>query len=252
MTNRKSGIECIEISKSFGEHRGLKTVSLTVLSGAITVLVGPNGSGKTTLLKILSTLYPPTSGRAFVSGRDTEKEASAVKRITGFVPSEERSFYWRLTGRQNLRFFGALYGLTGERADERVEEILVDFGLKEKGDVRFSNYSTGMKQALGIARALLHDPQVLLLDEPFRSLDRNMEKRIIDLLRQRAREKGTSILMATHDLSGAEALADRVALIEEGQIRAEGTPGRLAEAGGLPPSSSLAAIVARYSGRDER
>ena len=244
-------VKCIELSKFFGKNRAADDLNLTVKEGSIVSLVGGNGSGKTTLLKILATLVAPSSGSARIFGIDTLENPNSLRQMIGFVPSEERSFYWRLTGRQNLRFFAALHGLGGAEAADRLESLLESVGLKDRGDELFSTYSTGMKQALGIARALLHDPQLLLLDEPFRSLDLETEDRVRNMLLRLVREEGKTILMASHNLREVETLADRVVIMKEGRIMAEGSRDDLQQLSGLT-SSDLGAICNYFSRNGEK
>ena len=199
----------------------LKGINLKIKKGEFFGLLGPNGAGKTTLIKILATLVLPTSGKAFVSGYDVEKEGNLVRKAIGYAVSEERSSYWRLTGRQNLEFFAALNNLKGSQAKKRTEEVIELTGLKDDADRTFKDYSTGMKQKLGIARGLLTDPQVLFLDEPTKSLDPNTARNLRDFIKNEiVRKRGKTVLFATHNLSEAESLCDRIAIIDKGIIKA--------------------------------
>jgi len=206
------------------ETWALKDVSLQVPEGAIFGLLGPNGAGKTTLLKILSCLILPTGGTVKVGGHETRRNDGAIQRILGFVSSDERSFYWRLTGRQNLRFFGSLYQIHGKLLSDRISYLLDRLELGEQADKPFGDYSSGMKQRLAMARALLHDPPILLLDEPTRSLDpisaKHLRRFIADELN--GREKKT-LLLATHNLQEAEQLCHRVAVLSGGRVLGEGS-----------------------------
>jgi ABC-2 type transport system ATP-binding protein len=201
----------------------LQAVSLEVSAGSIVGLLGPNGAGKTTLLKILAGLILPTAGTARVGGWDTRADERKVKGALGLMTSDERSFYWRLTGRQNLRFFGSLHGLHGRTLEERIRYLLHRLELEEPADKPFGDYSSGMKQRLAMARALLHDPPVLLLDEPTRSLDpisaKHLRRFIADELHGR---EGKALLLATHNLPEAEQLCERVAVLSGGRILAAG------------------------------
>ncbi|MBN2134868.1 MAG: ABC transporter ATP-binding protein, partial [Acidobacteria bacterium] len=149
----------------------VQDVSLNIKEGEFFGLLGANGAGKTTLIKLLCSLVIPTSGSAGIFGHDILKEEQAVKKLVGLVSSEERSFYWRLTGRENLEFFAALYHLDISQAGRRIDELLRIVGLDKHADVRFQGYSTGMRQKLAIARGLLSEPKILFVDEPTRSLD---------------------------------------------------------------------------------
>ena len=178
----------------------LRGVDLRVRQGEIFALLGPNGAGKTTLLKIFSSLILPDAGQAKVAGHDTIHE-NLVKRRLGLVNSDERSFYWRLTARQNLRFFARLYDVPGKRIDSRIDELLARVDMADAADRQFSGYSSGMKQRIAIARALLHDPEVLLMDEPTSSLDpasaRRLRQFILDELNGR---DGKTVVLASHNL----------------------------------------------------
>ena len=203
--------------------QALTGVDLQVREGEIFGLLGPNGAGKTTLLKVLSCLILPDKGRARILGLDTVHE-TRVKRLIGLVHSDERSFYWRLSARENLRFFARLYDLPGSRIDSRIDELLERVDMTEPADRPFSGYSSGMKQRVSIARALLHDPPILLMDEPTRSLDPGTALRLRDyVLEKLKRRDGKTILIATHNLREAETMADRVAIIAQGRVQEVGT-----------------------------
>lgn len=201
-------------------------ISLHVPPGELFGLLGPNGAGKTTLVKMLCTLVQPSTGTAVVAGHDL-RQSGAIRAAVGLVVSDERSFYWRLTARQNLTFFAALYGLGGPAARERVQTVLGDVQLAKVAERRFSSFSSGMRQRLAIARALLHRPRVLFLDEPSRSLDPTATQKLHTLILQLRQEQSMTIFLITHDLAEAEKLCDRVALMHQGQIRAIGAPDRL-------------------------
>jgi ABC-2 type transport system ATP-binding protein len=201
----------------------LRGVDLQVETGEIFGLLGPNGAGKTTLLKTLSCLILPDRGSVAIGGVDSRHER-LVKRKIGLAQSDERSFYWRLTARENLRFFARLYDIEGRRIDARIDELLQVVQMTEAADRPFSGYSSGMKQRIAIARALLHDPPILLMDEPTRSLDpdsaRSLRAFITDVLR---RDRAKTIVLATHNLHEAESLSDRVAILVRGRVRQVGT-----------------------------
>lgn len=210
----------------------LDGLDLRVERGRVFCLLGPNGAGKTTLIKILATLVLPDGGRAEVDGRDVAREPGPAKRAVGYAVGEERSFYWRLTGRQNLEFFGALYGLRGPARDRRIAEVLGLVGLEAAADLRFNAYSTGMKQMLAFARSLLADAPILLVDEPTRSLDPLAAERIRAFLREElAGRQGKTVLWATHDLGEAADRADDIAVISRGRIRLQGPAASLAAGG---------------------
>ncbi len=203
--------------------RALRGVDLTVRRGEILSLLGPNGAGKTTLIKIFTCLVLPDEGQARVGGFDTERERD-VKPQIGLVHSDERSFYWRLSARQNLRFFARLYEVPGPRIEARIAELLDRVGMTEAADRPFSTYSSGMKQKIAIVRAMLHDPPILFMDEPTRSLDPASSLSLRRFIRDELQARdGKTILIATHDLSEAESISDRIAILVGGRMRQVGT-----------------------------
>jgi ABC-2 type transport system ATP-binding protein len=248
MGNLRSAVHCRDLGKTFRSATILRDIHLAVPQGSILGLVGPNGAGKTTLLKILATLVTPSSGDAFVCGRHVVKEADAVRRMIGYVSSEERSFFWRLRGRDNLLFFASLQGVTGRDAHRRIDRVLTEVGLTGMGSRRFHEYSTGMKQALGIARGMLHDPPVLLLDEPTRSLSPNVAREVRALLRRQAETEGKTILISSHNLKEVEDLADQVAILHQGVLRAIGALAELKAEAGTASSADLDTLFDHYTG----
>jgi ABC-2 type transport system ATP-binding protein len=201
----------------------LDHVSLTIPTREIHGLLGPNGAGKTTLVKILSTVLTPTSGRARVLGHDVVEETQAVRPLIGIVFGGERGLYWRLTGRQNLEYWGALYKLSGRAARTRAAGLLERVGLAEKADERVEKYSRGMKQRLHLARGLMGDGQVLFLDEPTTGMDPLAAREFRALIGE-LRGEGRTVLLATHDMAEAETVCDRVTLIDRGKIIATESP----------------------------
>ncbi len=202
----------------------LHEVSFEVANGEIVGLLGPNGAGKTTLLKIISGMLYPSSGSVFVEGNRVSESSSAVRRRIGVVTSDERSFYWRLTGRENLHFFATLYSLPRKEAIERVESLLKLLHLADAGDRRFDSYSSGMKQRLAIARGLLNSPKIVLYDEPTRAVDPATARDIRNWIKDsKFRTATTSHLIATNQLGEAELLCDRLVILNRGQIIASGT-----------------------------
>jgi ABC-2 type transport system ATP-binding protein len=207
----------------------LRGVSLRVRYGEVVGLLGPNGAGKTTTIKILSTLLLQDSGEAYVCGYDVVKEAQRVRRVIGIMISVEKGFYGRLTGRENLIYFGYLYGLEGRELTDRVSYLLDLVGLSELGgsDRLYEEFSLGMKARLALARALLKDPPVLLLDEPTLGLDIPSARRIRSLVKDLARREGKAVLYTSHNMLEVEQVCDRVVLIDRGVVVAEGTPEEL-------------------------
>jgi ABC-2 type transport system ATP-binding protein len=190
--------------------KALQGISLHIRPGEIFGLLGPNGAGKTTLIKILATLVLPDRGEARVCGYDILTQPHQVRRHIGLVHTSERSFYWRLTGRQNLSFFATLHNLSGSEKKRQVEALLETVGLQEKADYAVMKYSSGQQQRLALARALLSEPQVLLMDEPTRSLDPLAASGLRRLTQQTlARKQNKTVLWCTHNLQEAHRRRDR-------------------------------------------
>ncbi len=208
------------------EVEAVRAVSFTIEQGELFGLLGPNGAGKTTTIKMLITLLIPTAGSARVLGLDVVKDAREVRKRIGYVFGGERGVYERLSGYDNLRYFAELYGVPPKLQKPRIEELLELVGLKGREHERAEGYSRGMKQRLHVARGLLHDPEVLFLDEPTIGLDpvgaRELRSTIASLT-----AAGKTILLTTHYMFEADALCDRIAVISKGKIVAEGTPADL-------------------------
>jgi ABC-2 type transport system ATP-binding protein len=212
----------------------LHDVNLTIAAGEFFGLFGPNGAGKTTLIRILTTLIIPSAGAAEVHGHDVARAPAQVRALVGLVFANEHSFYGRLSGRENLEFFGVLQNLARRAARRRAAELLEWFDLARAADAPFQSYSTGMRQRLNVARALLHDPAVVFLDEPTKGMDVLGAEMLRGLLRHELVERrGKTVVLTTHDVQELEALCDRVGVLERGRVRAVGTPAELAGAGGL-------------------
>ena len=201
----------------------LRDVSLEVEQCELFSLLGPTGAGKTTLIKILCTLVLPTSGSAYVNGYNVTSAGKRIRKSIGYVLGDERSFYWRLTGRQNLKLFATLNNLPSAKADKRIEEIIKVTELNSQIDNMFKNFSAGQKQKMAIARGLLTDPQILFMDEPTKSLDPGVALHFREFIKKElVEEKGKTVFFATHNLSEAEELSDRIAIIHQGKIVACG------------------------------
>src|SRR5215813_8879994 len=206
----------------------LRDVSFEVETGEIFGLIGRNGAGKTTLTKIVATLVQPTIGSVSVRNHDSVQEDELVRREIGLATAEERSFYWRLTSEQNLLFFARLHGLPDREAKQRIRDLFARLELEEVARRRFGELSTGNKQRLAVARAMLASPPVLLLDEPTRSLDPLAAARMRELIRSlAAQDPPVTILLTSHNLAEVETLCARVAIISRGSIRALDTPKKL-------------------------
>ena len=204
----------------------LHDVSLTVGNGEVVGLVGPNGAGKTTLLKIVSTLLQPTTGHVLVDGHDPRRDARAVRDRIGLVLADDRALYWRLTGRENLEFFGVMHGLTQRDARARAGELLDQVGLASRDKLVFG-YSSGMRARLSLARALLTRPPLLLLDEPTRALDPIASAAVGEMLQASAAE-GVAVFLSSHRLDEIETVCDRIVVVTEGAVRFDGTVSELA------------------------
>ena len=206
----------------------LEDVNIQVKPGEFFGLLGRNGAGKTTLIKILCNLVLPSEGEAYVNGCDVTREGKKVRRAIGYVVSEERSFYWRLTGRQNLLFFTKLNNIFGAEAKRRIDKVLALMDLREEADKRFKDYSTGIRQRMAIARALIIDPEILFMDEPTKSLDPSAAEHLKDFIRERiVGEMSKTVLFATHNLHETAELADRIAIIDKARVKACGTIGEI-------------------------
>ena len=202
----------------------LEDVSFQVDRGQLFGLLGPNGAGKTTLIKIFCTLVLPDAGTAFVRGLDVSREGKAVRRSVGYVIGDERSFYWRLTGRQNLKFFATLNNLSAAEADRRIQDLLRLTGLDTHADRLFKDYSTGIRQRLAVARGLLRDPEILFLDEPTRSLDPVASHDLRCFIRERLVEEcKRTVVVSTNDMQEAAQLCQRFAILHGGRVRACGS-----------------------------
>jgi len=220
----------------------LKDVSFSVRYGEVVGLLGPNGAGKTTTIKIISTLLLPDGGEVYVEGFDVVREASEVRRRIGILLSVEKGFYGKLTGWENLEYFGILYGLDRRFLEARLGYLFKLLELDKLGgiDRLFEEFSLGMKARLGLARALLKDPPILLLDEPTLGLDPPSAVKIRSLVRDLARE-GKAILYTTHNMFEAEIVCDRILFIDRGSIVAEGSPSDLKDR--IPKLRSLKITV---------
>ncbi len=199
--------------------RALANISFAIHEGEICGLLGVNGAGKTTLIKILASLITPDEGRVIVQGIDQAVDPAGIRRLVGHVNTNERSFYWRLSGRMNLEFFASLYRLSGEVKHRQVQRMLELVDMTDHAEKRFMTYSTGQKQRLAIARALLSDPTVILLDEPTSSLDLISAGELRRFIREKiVREMGSAALWCTHNLQEAREVCDRILILHRGNV----------------------------------
>jgi ABC-2 type transport system ATP-binding protein len=228
------GIRTQQLTRTYRGQRGrpdvvaLDAVSLGVDEGEVHGLLGPNGAGKTTLVKILCTILLPTSGTATVAEHDVVREAKAVRRTIGIVIGGERGLYWSLTGRQNLEYWAALYHVPADRTAQTAAALLERVGLLDRADDLVDTYSRGMKQRLHLARGLIGSPRVLFLDEPTTGMDPVAAHDFRALVSQ-LRSEGRTVLLTTHDMAEAEAVCDRVTLIDHGRVLAVETPASLSK-----------------------
>jgi sodium transport system ATP-binding protein len=225
-------IEVRELKKSYadlvrGKFVAVDGVSFTARPGEIFGLLGPNGAGKTTILRMLSTVLKPTSGTALVGGCDVVTQAPLVRQQIGFV-STNTAMYDRMTAQEMAEYFGRLNGLTGERLEQRIDDIFARLKMNEIRGTLGAKMSTGMKQKVSIARALVHDPPVLIFDEATVGLDVLVARALLKIVAE-LREMGKCIILSTHIMREAERLCDRIAIMHRGQILAEGTLGELRE-----------------------
>ncbi len=239
-------IKLTSLTKVYGALTAVKSISLEVAPGEVFGFLGPNGAGKTTTIKMMAGLLQPTSGEVRINGFDVQKEPLKAKAITGFIP-DRPYLYEKLTAGEFMLFTAKLYGM--DDSDERMGELLDLFGLSEWSGELIENFSHGMKQRLVMASALLHDPKVLVVDEPMVGLDPRGARLVKDLFKDLA-AKGVTVFMSTHTLEIVENMCSRVAIINHGEIIAEGSVedlGRMARM----PESHLEPIFLRLTGGDE-
>ncbi len=235
-------IKVQNLSRTYDDLRALDDVSLSVESGEIFGFLGPNGAGKTTTIRILTGQLRPTSGRAWVAGCDVVDERQRLKPQIGVV-FEHQNLYQRMSARGNLAFAARLYGIN----KARVDQVLAQVGLSERARDKVKKYSNGMKQRLLIARALLHEPQVLFLDEPTRGLDPNVARDIRAIVSGLA-QQGVTVFLTTHYMEEADQLCRRVAIIDQGRVVALDTPARLKAEHGQGEGGTLEDVFVHFTG----
>jgi len=239
-------IKLIDLTKNYGKLTAVNHINLDVAQGEIFGFLGPNGAGKTTTIKMMAGLLQPTGGSILLGGHDVQKEPLKAKFITGFIP--DRPFlYEKLTAAEFMHFVSKLYGM--EDPKDRISELLQLFGLPEWADELVENFSHGMKQRLVMAAALLHEPRVLVVDEPMVGLDPRGARLVKDIFKDLA-SKGVTIFMSTHTLEIVEQMCTRVAIINKGDIIAEGSVEDLGRMASMP-ESHLEPIFLRLTGGDE-
>jgi ABC-2 type transport system ATP-binding protein len=218
-------LEVKGLAKKYGDFTAVKGISFDIQEGEIFSLLGPNGAGKTTTISMLSTLYIPTGGEATIGGHSITKEPMAVRNIIGVVP-QEIALYDDLTARENLSFWGQMYGLSGKSLNTRVDEVLEQIGLIDKAKQRVKTFSGGMKRRVNIGVGLLHKPRLLFMDEPTVGIDPQSRRAILDSVKD-LNELGMTVLYTTHYMEEAAELSDRVGIMDLGELIALGTQSEL-------------------------
>jgi linearmycin/streptolysin S transport system ATP-binding protein len=222
---RRPVLDCVELHKRFGELRAVRGISFQIAAGETYGLLGPNGAGKTTTISMVCGLLEPDSGEVLVGGRRLTTHSVAEKAAIGYVP-QELAIYPDLSARENLHFFGRLYGLTPALAQARVEEVLGVVGLADRASEQTKNFSGGMQRRLNIGIGLLHRPQLLILDEPTVGVDPQSRNAILESVEKLSGE-GMAVLYTTHYMEEAARLCDRVGIVDLGELKAEGTQAEL-------------------------
>jgi ABC-2 type transport system ATP-binding protein len=217
-------IETRGLTKRYGDVEAVTDLDLEIEPGVVYGFLGPNGSGKTTTMRMLTTLTRPTSGDAFVAGAPITDREAVIGHV-GYLP-ESPPVFEELTARENLRYVAALHDIPRERADAEIDEYLERFGLADAADRRVEGYSKGMRQKLGLVQAIVHEPAVIFLDEPTSGLDPRAARTVKDLIAELA-DRDVTIFLSTHILSVVDELADRVAVLHDGRLVAEGSPDEL-------------------------
>lgn len=227
--------------------KSLDNISCDINEGEVFCLAGPNGAGKTTLIRILCGLLLPTTGYVEISGLDMKKHEIEIKRDMGLVSGNERSFYWRLTVRDNLEFFASLNGISGKALRERIEKVSRDFSIKDILGRTFQKCSSGEKQRVSIARAFLCDPRILLLDEPSKNIDPFFQASFYRFIKDEFTKDGKkTVVFATNNLKEAEKISSVIAILDRGQIKATGTMDHLRQKSGLNGDVSAEEVFKFY------
>jgi ABC-2 type transport system ATP-binding protein len=243
-------IEIRDLTKAFGNILAVNKVKLEILEAELFAFLGPNGAGKTTLIRLLTCLLKPSSGTAIVGGHDTRKEPLQIRMMVGVV-TQEPCLYTDLTGEENIRFFGRLYGVGGERLEKKSEELLELVKLKGREKDLVGTYSGGMRQRLSIACALVHDPRIIFFDEPTAGLDPQTKRAIWGFMKD-LKKRGITIVLSTHYMEEADALSDRVAIMDRGRIVAVDMPERLKESLSGVEEPTLEDVFLSLTGREMR
>ncbi len=222
-------IEISHLTKQYGSKTAVNDLNLTIRKGEVFGLLGPNGAGKTTTILMLLGLTEPTLGTAQIHGMDCTRNPLGVKSIVGYMP-DNTGFYTDMTGRQNLRFTGALNGMSGQALENRIDELLERVGMTKAADQKTCTYSKGMRQRLGIADVLIKDPEIIIMDEPTLGIDPEGMRELLDLISRLSVEDGRTLLISSHQLHQIQQVCDRVGIFVEGKLIACGTLNELEEA----------------------
>lgn len=214
-------IELVDVTRSYGSKVAVAGITLTIPQGELFAFLGPNGAGKTTTIKMMVGLLRPTTGCVRLCGFDLATDGQQARQRLGYVP-DQPYVYDKLTGREFLQFIGGMHGLEPRVIAERIARVSAEFALPEFIDELTENYSHGMRQRLAFGAALLHDPAVLIVDEPMVGLDPRTARMVKELLRAKARQ-GTTVFMSTHTLTVAEEIADRIGIVDHGRLQCLGT-----------------------------
>ncbi|OUL32633.1 ATP-binding cassette domain-containing protein [Nostoc sp. 106C] len=241
-------LETQELTHRFDKFTAVDGLNISVAPGEVFGLLGPNGAGKSTVIKMLTTLLPPSSGRATIAGYDVTHQSQAVRRAIGYVP-QALSADGSLTGYENLLIFAKLYDIPSKRRQQRIRDVLEFMGLEEAAHRLVRNYSGGMIRKLEIAQSILHRPQIMFLDEPTVGLDPVARSQVWNLVQELRADYGTTIFLTTHFLEEADSLCNRVAIMNRGKVIATGTPTDL-KAGLDKPNATLDDVFIQYTGAE--
>ena len=241
-------IQTINLSRDFGSLAAVQDLNLEVKAGELFGFLGPNGAGKTTTIRMFVGLLRPTSGTAIIDGHDVVQDSMAAKRAVGYL-AQTPLLYEKLTGLEFMRFIGGLHGLSDEVTDSRTDQLMSMLDLSEKADQTIESYSGGMRHKIGLCSALLHEPKVLILDEPLAGLDPYSARRVKDMLRDYC-HNGSTVFMSTHVLEIAERVCDRVGILNRGQLIAVGTIDALRRRAQSASDTTLEDLFLQLTGGD--